>query len=329
MSEEKKMPDQNPEEISVNPKKGWEYVPDSGPNANGGSDQITRAYLDSMLLVYRHIGSVSPSTETTILGKNCGTPIMSSALAMLERMHEDGSAEFAKGVKRANAIMWTGWIDMDMFQRVCDTGVNAVCGIKPFQDNDRIYDAIEKAAAAGAVACCMDIDHCFDDTGADCGFVFGQLSRKTTDEIKGYVAAAQAKGLPFLLKGILDPADAILAKELGVHGIVVSHHKGIWCYAAPPAMVLPEIKTAVGPEYPVFSDCGMKSGVDVYKNLAAGSDAVGVARELMGAFGKKGADGVYDRIMFMNDELRGTMAKTGRAAIADIDMTAIRMRNGW
>ena len=314
-------------EAGVNPKKGMEYVPGNGQAAN--SDQITRDYFDAMLLVYRHIGAAIPNSETTVLGKPVSTPIMSSALALLERMREGGSAEFAKGMARAGGVLWTGWIDMDAFRAVCDTGVAAVCGIKPFADNDRVYDAIEKAAGAGAIACCMDIDHCFDDAGRDCGFVFGQLAHKTEEELRGYAAAAAAKGIPFLLKGILSTEDALLAKELGMGGIVVSHHKGIWSYAAPPAMVLPEIRAAVGEDYPVFADCGIKNGVDAFKALAVGADAVGVARELMGAFAKKGADGVYDRLMFLNDELLGTMAKTRCATVSEIGPGAIRMRTGW
>ena len=223
MDEAKRPPVQHPafenkeaKKDSVNPQKGREYVPDIGQGAAGSSDRITRAYLDSMLLVYRHLGAVPPSTETRILNRDVSTPIMASALALLERFDPDGSAAFARGIQRAGAVMWTGWIDNEMFRRVADTGANAVCGVKPFQDNDKIYEAIEKAAEAGAVGICMDIDHCFDDTGADCGFVFGQLGHKSLAEIQSYAAAASAHGLPFFLKGILDPADAIVARKLGV-----------------------------------------------------------------------------------------------------------------
>lgn len=311
----------------VNPKKGMEYVPDSG--GSGNSDRITRAYLDSMLLVYRHIGAVSPDTGVTLFGRELRTPIMASALALLDNIRPEGSAEFARGIERAGAVMWTGWIDNDMFGRVCDTGAAAVCGIKPFLDNDRIYGAIESAARAGAVGICMDIDHCFNDMGEDCQFAFGQLSHKTVAELEGFIGEAKKHGLPFFLKGILDPADAVAARTIGAAGVFVSHHKGIWSYAAPPAMMAREVREAVGGDYAVFADCGVHSGVDVFKYLASGANAVGVARDLMGAFAKKGADGVYDRIMFLNDELRGTMAKTCRAHIGDIDMSAIRFRNGW
>lgn len=328
MEEKNKAMENDQKEISVNPsKKGIEYVPGTGEKAS--SDKITRAYLDSMLLVYRHIGAVPPDSSAVVLGQECPTPLMSSPLAVLEMIRPGGSVEFAQGMQRAGALMWTGWIDTDAFRAVCDTGVKAVCGIKPFADNDRIFDAIEKAAASGAVACCMDIDHCFDDTGKDCWFMLGDLSHKTEEEIAQYAAAAKAAGMPFLLKGILSPEDAKRAKELGAGGVFVSHHKGIWCHAVPPAMMLPEIRAEVGEDYPVFADCGVHDGVDAFKLLAVGAGAVGVGRELMTAFGKKGADGVYDRLMFMNDELKGTMAKTRCANVSEINASVIRMRMGW
>ncbi|MCC8100962.1 MAG: alpha-hydroxy-acid oxidizing protein [Clostridiales bacterium] len=314
-------------EKSVNPKKSGDYVPDN--KDKGNSDKITRAYFDSMLLVYKHIGAEPPVSTTTILGQPCATPIMASTLSRLGQMREDGFAEFARGIRRAGTLMWTAWMDAETFRAVCDTGARVVRGIKPFQDNELVYKAMEEAAACGAVACCMDIDHCFDDTGKDCDFGYAHLGHKTVDDLKGFAAAASAKGMPFIIKGILDPEDAKLAKEIGAGGIVVSHHKGIWSYAAPPAMMLPEIRAVVGEEYPVFADCGLHSGVDVFKTLAVGANAVGLARELMSAFHKKGADGVYDRIQFLNDELLGTMAKTHCAGIEEITPSAIRMRNGW
>ena len=200
---------------------------------------------------------------------------------------------------------------------------------KPFMDNDKVCRAIEAAAEAGAVACCMDVDHCFDDKGQDCPFAFGQLSHKTEEELASYARLARAHGIPFILKGILSAEDVIKAKELGMGGVVASHHKNIWTYSVPPAMALPELRAAAGKNFPIFADCGVSTGVDVFKYLAVGASAVGVARELMGAFAKKGADGVYDRIMFLNDELLGTMAKTHCAAVDEIGPGAIRMRVGW
>lgn len=314
---------------TVNPKKGMEYVPQAGPNDPGNSDRITRAYLDSILLVYRHIGAVSPSTDVELFGRKLATPIMASTFSGRDRLRENGSAEFAAAMKRAGAFLWTGWTTEEPVARALETGVDGGVTVKPLRDLDGIFHVIERSAALGAAAVCMDIDHCFDDTGADCAHPGGDLSAKSIEDLKQLVAVARENRIAFILKGIQSPVDAVRGKELGFQAVMASHHRSIWCYAAPPAMMLPEIRAAVGPEYPVLADCGVKSGVDVYKYLASGANAVGVARELMVAFGKAGGDGAYDRIMFLNDELKGTMAKTAQGDISSIDSSALRFRRGW
>ena len=50
--------------------------------------------------------------------------------------------------------------------------------------------------------------------------------------------------LPFIVKGVLGVEDAIKCAEIGVKGIIVSHHHGRLPYAVPPMMVLPKIKKA-------------------------------------------------------------------------------------
>lgn len=60
-------------------------------------------------------------------------------------------------------------------------------------------------------------------------------------------------------------------------------------------------------QIPVFVDCGIESGMDVFKALALGADAVCVGRELMGPL-KDGAAGVTNRMNEMNpgaDEYHG------------------------
>lgn len=77
---------------------------------------------------------------------------------------------------------------------------------------------------------------------------------------------------------------------------MVSHHHGIIDYAVPPLMILPEIVRVVQKQIPVFVDCGIESGSDVFKALALGADAVCVGRALMGPLQVNGAEGVQEKI---------------------------------
>lgn len=299
-----------------------EYVPASS-NPKGNSDTITKEYNDSLLIEYRHMGNAVPATSAELLGQKLTTPIMAGAIALLGKIKPEGARGYAEGVRKAGTIMWTGWMDDEEFKSAADTGVKIVRGIKPFEDEDKIFHSIEVAEQAGAIGVFMDIDHCFNDAGLDCEFAFGKLSHKSLEQLASYVKAAK---VPFIFKGIMSPEDVRKCIEVGAKAIVVSHHKGIWSYSVPPLYILPEIKKAAEGKLEVFTDCGLKNGVDVFKALARGADGACTARSLLAAYAKGGTEGVADFLKEMNDELRGTMAKTGSADIKGIDPAVIHQR---
>jgi isopentenyl diphosphate isomerase/L-lactate dehydrogenase-like FMN-dependent dehydrogenase len=169
----------------------------------------------------------------------------------------------------------------------------------------------------------MDTDHAFNSNG---GYddVFGlPMKPKSTAELKEFV---QAAGVPFIVKGVLSPKDAEKCAEAGCAGLVVSHHHGMVQYSVPPLMVMQDIISAAGPDVQVFIDCGIASGMDVYKCLALGAKAVSVGRHLMPLL-KNGPEAVAQRIKEMTAELAGIMARTGVAALEDMDPTVIHRRN--
>ena len=115
------------------------------------------------------------------------------------------------------------------------------------------------------------------------------------------------------------------AKKAGCKGIQLSHHHGIMSYAVPPLMMLKEILEVVRGEIPVFIDCGIESGMDVYKCLALGATAVSVGRHLMPLL-KKGPDATADRIKEMTGQLAATMARTGVKDLNSFDSSVIHQR---
>jgi isopentenyl diphosphate isomerase/L-lactate dehydrogenase-like FMN-dependent dehydrogenase len=140
------------------------------------------------------------------------------------------------------------------------------------------------------------------------------------EELKEYV---ELTSLPFIIKGVLSEADAYKCMDAGVKGIVVSHHHSIQSYSVPPLYMLPKIKQAVGDNMKIFVDCGIDSGMDVFKALALGADAVCIGRALMEPLGKAGATGVKERIEQMNRELATVMARTCSRDIRHIDPALI------
>ena len=90
---------------------------------------------------------------------------------------------------------------------------------------------------------------------------------------------SQAAGKPFILKGIMTVSGAKKALEAGASGIVVSNHGGRVLDQCPAtAEVLPAIADAVGGRMTILVDGGIRTGMDVFKALALGADAVLIGR---------------------------------------------------
>lgn len=286
------------------------------------SDEITRQYFDSMLLESRLLDSDLPSTETTIWGQTFSSPITTAALSHLHRVCENGMVEFAQGAKNADVLHMAGMGSDEELEAILQTGAKTVKVIKPLEDEDEIFRKIEHAVSHGAFAVGMDIDHCVNGTGGY-DVVHGlKMHTKTTVQLASYVDAAK---VPFVVKGVLSPYDAEKCVEAGAKGIIVSHHHGIMPAAVPPVMILPEIVKAVDGALTIFVDCGITSGLDAFKALACGADAVCVGRELMTAL-KDGNAGVTKRIHAMNEELRSIMARTGAHSVEEIDPSVVHFR---
>lgn len=292
------------------------------PTRPGDANHITRAYLDSLRIEMRHLDNQRPSTALTLYGRQFDTPVMMAAFSHLASFHyhDDGMVEIARAAKAANALNFAGMGSEDELERIIATGAATVKIIKPYADNEHIFRKIEHAQRAGAVAVGMDIDHSFGRAG-EYDVVQGEAMRpKTLAELKAFV---QATSLPFIVKGVLSVQDATKCAEAGVQGIIVSHHHGIMDYAVPPLAILPRIVQAVGDAMPVFVDCGIATGYDVFKALALGATAACVGRAILEPLRAEGAEGAEKYIAQMTRELAGVMARTGSADVAHIDRSLI------
>lgn len=284
------------------------------------SDQITREYFDSLLIEMRHIDSVIPSTTLELYGETFSTPVMTAALSHLNGCRPNGMTEMAKGAFAANAVMWAGMGDEAELESITATGAKTIKIIKPYADNSFVFKKVEYAEKCGALAVGMDIDHAFNRKGEYDTVLGAQMSGKTLDEIKNFIRATK---LPFIIKGVLSEQDTYKCIEAGAKGIVISHHHGIQDFAVPPLMILPKIAKIVDNSIPIFIDCAVSSGMDVFKALALGATAVSVGRAIMNPLSENGADGVQKKIVDMTAELKGAMARTCSQDILHIDSSVI------
>lgn len=120
--------------------------------------------------------------------------------------------------------------------------------------------------------------------------------------------------LPLLIKGILDPRDAVRAVEVGAAGIVVSNHGGRQLDGAVASIdALPVVVDAVGKHCQVLLDSGVRSGTDVLRALALGASAVLVGRPLLWALA---VDACEEALGLLRKELEDAMLLAGCADVA-------------
>lgn len=125
--------------------------------------------------------------------------------------------------------------------------------------------------------------------------------------------------LPILLKGVLHPDDARQAQSMGLAGVIVSNHGGRTLdTAVSTAWALPRVVDAVGPDWPVLVDGGIRRGTDVFKALALGAHAVLIGRPYLHGLAAAGAMGVAHVIRLLRDELEIAMALSGCQTLANI-----------
>lgn len=114
-------------------------------------------------------------------------------------------------------------------------------------------------------------------------------------------------------KGVLCPEDAVLLKDAGADAIQVSSHGCRQLDAAPPAIsALSDIRAAVGPDYPLFYDSGLRSGEDVVKSFTQGANFAFFGRVLLFAIAAGGQSGLERMWQILSDETSLTMAQIGK-----------------
>ena len=125
-----------------------------------------------------------------------------------------------------------------------------------------------------------------------------------------------------VVKGVLSVEDAVRLQKAGVDAIQVSSHGGRQLDSAvPPILALGMIRKALGNDYPLFYDSGVRSGEDVVKAYAMGANFVFLGRPLlfaMAANREKGLAQLWDVLM---EETSITLAQLGKTSMSGLQDT--------
>ena len=128
-----------------------------------------------------------------------------------------------------------------------------------------------------------------------------------------------------IVKGVMHPDDAKRVAALGADAISVSNHGGRQLGSAvSPIEMLPQIRAAVGPDFTLLLDSGVRGGEDIAKALALGADFVLLGRPfLFAAAALGGATGGPFLIELLKHELSSAIAQLGCARVGELDSSFV------
>ena len=127
-----------------------------------------------------------------------------------------------------------------------------------------------------------------------------------------------------IVKGILSVEDAKRIKKVGIDGVWVSNHGGRQLDGAPaPITVLPLIRNALGKDYPIAFDSGIRDGSDIVKALASGADFTFLGRPILHALAGAGSAGLDRILSIFSEDINVVMAQIGVKGIYEIDNSVL------
>ncbi len=135
---------------------------------------------------------------------------------------------------------------------------------------------------------------------------------------------------PMILKGIIEPEDALKALDVGADAIIVSNHGGRQLDGALTSIrALPAIMDAVGDRIEVHLDSGIRSGQDVLKAIALGAKGTYIGRAYIYGLGAMGEAGVTKALEIIHKEMDMSMALCGHTDINTVDRSILHIPRGF
>lgn len=288
-------------------------------------------------------------TRIELLGRTLAHPVLVAPMAYQRLAHEQGELATALAASAQGAglvLSAQSSVAMEEVARiVLPEAQRGPLWFQLYLQGDRDFDLalVRRAEAAGFEALVLTVDapvHGARDRERRAGFRLpagiaavnlggapraplggelcgGRLQAAASWTDVGWLRASTK--LPLLLKGILHPDDARLARQHGADGLIVSNHGGRTLDGAlPTALALPRIADALDGALPLLVDGGIRRGTDVLKAIALGAHAVLVGRPIVHALAVGGAHGVALALRLLRDELEIAMALCGVDTLANV-----------
>ncbi|TCM41922.1 alpha-hydroxy acid oxidase [Kribbella sp. VKM Ac-2568] len=307
--------------------------------------QLNRAAFDAVTLTPRVLGGISSVDTTWQSFSGASMPVVVAPMAYQRLLHPEGELLLARAAADAGIPYTISTLSSYPLEKIAGTGPS---WFQLYWVRDRLLveSLVDRAESAGCTALMVTVDvpvmgrrlrDMRNSFALPLDVVAANLVDAVTEAHVGVpglsaVAAHTASAfepavswqdlewlrsrtqLPLLIKGILDPRDAVRATEIGATGIVVSNHGGRQLDGAVASIdALPAAVDAAGKHCQVLVDSGVRSGTDVLRALALGASAVLVGRPLLWALA---VDACAEALGLLRKELEDAMLLAGCADLA-------------
>ncbi len=334
------------------PPAHWGYLM---TGVNGDSTlRANRTAFDKYFARSKRLVAVRDvDTSVDILGTRWPTPIILAPLGSQRGFHAEGEIGSARAAKSRNHLQMLSTVSSTSVEEVSEARDAPIWfQLYTMGGWDGVKARLRRAEAAGCPVCVLTVDMA---GGSDARHTLERYIRKDTRDCAACHAGngIAARGKPMLggideyapeidldwtfldrlrqettmkvfVKGIVTAEDAERSIEHGADGIIVSNHGGRADDSGRGAIEsLEEVAGAVRGRTPLFMDSGIRRGVDIFKALALGADAILVGRPYiygLGAFGQAGVERALD---ILTAELRIAMQSFGTPTLADIGPDSI------
>jgi isopentenyl diphosphate isomerase/L-lactate dehydrogenase-like FMN-dependent dehydrogenase len=289
-----------------------------------------------------------------LFGQRHATPIVLAPVAAQRLVHPEGELATARAAGDAGAIFCVSSRSTADLVEVAEGAVGSLWfQLYVHRDRDRVGRILERAAGAGYEQIVLTAD--LPVAGRrERELRHGPLDLPPGITLATHLGSAAADsrkpepggwdpsvnwhdvaGLrerarrPVIVKGILTADDAQLAYEHGAEAVVVSNHGGRQLDGVvPTAVALREVVGALAGRIPVIVDGGLRTGVDVFRALALGAQAVMIGRPYVWALASGGQAGVRELLEWLLDDLRAVMAAAGCRTVGEIGREHGRWASG-
>lgn len=330
-------------------ENAWEYL------VAGAADELTvrdnREAFDRIKLRSRVLCKVQGGhTRLSLFGQAYEHPVFLAPVGYQKLFHADGEAATALAARTLAAPMIVSTLASTQLEELAATGATLWLQLYLRARREDTLRLMRRAEACGCKALVVTVDAPLAGirnreqrvgfrlpSGIEAvnlkdlppppstpvppggSLIFDQLLADAPgwDDIAWLV---QNTSLPVVIKGILDPADALLAIQHGAQGIIVSNHGGRVLDSLPASIdALPDVATAVARRVPLLVDGGIRRGSDIFKAIALGASAVLIGRSYVHALAAAGPLGVAHVLRTLREELEVCMALNGCATLSAVD----------